>query len=180
MKEKIIIINNNFKENSKKYKNFNLIQGIILVILGITGLFFDSKILLRLAVYVFPILVLTHAAKVLVNAFSVRKTDIKSFWFMIIQSFLLLICSFYVIINPFDTLQYLVVSAGVLLIVNSIVQFVFTKGSIIPAASTIIGVLCIIFPSQIIDIFYTIILVIMLIVGVFKISIATFINRINR
>lgn len=180
MKEKIVIINNDFKENIKKYKNFNLLQGIILIIVGITGLFFDSKILLRLAVYVFPIFVLSHAAKTLMNAFSIRKTDVKSFWSMIVQTALLLICSIYVIINPFDTLQYLIISIGLLFIINSVVQFIFTKGSIAPVASTVIGVLCLIFPGQIIDIFYTIILVIILIVGIFKVSAATFLTRINR
>lgn len=180
MKEKIIIIGNDFKENVKKYKKFNLLQGIILIIIGITGLFFNSKILLRLAVYMFPILVLSHAVKTLMNALSIRKTDTKSFWSMIIQAFLLFTCAVYVIINPFTTLQYLIISIGVLFIINSVVQFIFTKGSITPVASTIIGVLCLIFPNQIIDIFYTVVLIIILITGIFKLSMATFINRINR
>lgn len=179
MKE-VVIINDNVKENLKKYKNFNLLQGIILIIIGITGLFFDSKILLRLAVYVFPILVLSHVAKILMNAFAIRKTDSKSFWIMLVQALLLFICAGYVIINPFDTLQYLVAGVGLLFIINSVVQFIATKGSIAPVATIVIGVLCLIFPGQIIDIFYTIILVIILIVGVFKLSAATFINTIGR
>lgn len=179
MKENVVIVNNDFKENLKKYKNFNLLQGIILIIIGITGLFFDSKILLRLAVYVFPILVLSNVVKTVMNALSIRKTDVKNFWIMLVQAVLLFVGAVYVIIKPFDTLQYLVIGIGLLFIINSVVNFIATKGSITPVATTIIGVLCLIFPNQIIDIFYTIILVIILIIGVFKLSAATFINKIK-
>lgn len=179
MKE-VVIINDNFKENLKKYKNFNLLQGIILVIIGITGLFFDSKILLRLAVYVFPILVLSHMVKILMSAFAIRKGNIKHFWVMLVQALLLFLGALYVIINPFDTLNYLVMGIGLLFVINSVVQFIFTKGSIAPVATIVVGVLCLIFPNQIIDIFYTIILVIILIVGVFKLSAVTFATKINR
>lgn len=179
MKE-VVIIKDDFKEHLKKYKNFNLLQGIILILIGITGLFFDSKILLRLAVYVFPILVLSHMVKILMSAFAIRKENIKHFWVMLVQALLLFLGALYVIINPFDTLNYLVMGIGLLFVINSVVQFIFTKGSIAPVATIVIGLLCLIFPNQIIDIFYTIILVIILIVGVFKLSAATFVTKINR
>lgn len=178
--KQVIINNDQFKENLKKYRNFNLIQGIILIVIGVTGLFFNSKILLRMAVYVFPIFILSYVVKIIMMAFQIRKTDTKMFWVMIVQALLLFIGSVYVIINPFDTLQYLIVGVGVLFIVNSIVKFISTKGSITPVATTVIGVLCLIFPNQIIDIFYTIVLIIILIVGIFKLSAATFILKINR
>ena len=90
MKKKVIIVNNNFteslKESFRKFKLFNLIQGIILIIIGVAGLFFNAKIILRLAVYVLPLLLLSYVAKTLIMAYPLRKSDFKTFIVMIIQA----------------------------------------------------------------------------------------------
>ena len=177
MKEEMVIINNSFKDNMKKYRNFNFIQGILLIIIGICGLFFESKILLRLVVYILPLLLFSHVAKICMIAHSIRKTDFKNFCLMVIQAIILIISAVYIIINPFDTLQYLVMCLGALLIITSAIKIVYTKGSAYPIASVIFGILCLLVPSQLIDIFYTVVLVFVLTIGIFKLSAATFASK---
>ena len=183
MNKNIIITSGSFtdniKESFRKFKLFNLIQGIILIIIGISGLFLNAKIFLRLAVYVLPLLLLSYVAKTVILAYPLRKTDIKNFSIMIIQSILLLISALYVIFYPFDTLQYLVMGIGVLLVLDSVVKFIYTKGSIYPVTSTILGLLCLVFPNELINIFYKAILAIILFIGIFKISAATFFSRVS-
>lgn len=181
MEKKVVIVNGGFKEafkeNIKKYKLFNLVQGIILLIIGISGLFFNSKIFLRLAVYVLPLLLLSYTAKNVIMAIAIRKDDPKSFWIIICQSILLFISAIYVIFFPFNTLNYLVTGIGVLLVLDSVVKFIYTSGSVYPITSTILGLLCLVFPSQIVNIFYKFALAIILIIGLLKISAATFAAR---
>lgn len=184
MKKNVIIVNNGFtdnlKESFRKFRLFNLIQGIILIIIGVTGLFFNAKIFLRLAVYVLPLLLLSYVAKTVMMAIPIRKSDFKSFVVMIIQAFLLLVSAIYVIFYPFDTLQYLVMGIGVLLVMDSVVKFIYTEGSVYPVTSTILGLLCLVFPNQLINIFYKAVLAFILIIGIFKISSATFFLRVKK
>ena len=183
MKKKVIIVNNNFteslKESFRKFKLFNLIQGIILIIIGVAGLFFNAKIILRLAVYVLPLLLLSYVAKTLIMAYPLRKSDFKTFIVMIVQATMLLISAIYVIFYPFDTLQYLIMGIGVLLVMDSVVKFIYTQGSIYPVTSTILGLLCLVFPSQLINIFYKAVLAFILLLGLFKLSAATFLARVK-
>ena len=183
MEKNVVIVHGGFKEafkeNIKKYKLFNLIQGIILLIIGISGLFFNSKIFLRLAVYVLPLLLLSYTAKMIIMALAIRKDDSKSFWIMICQSILLFISAIYVIFFPFNTLNYLVTGIGVLLVLDSVVKFIYTSGSVYPITSTILGLLCLVFPNEIINIFHKLALAIILIIGLLKISAATFAARID-
>lgn len=183
MKKNVVIVNGSFtdnlKESFRKFKIFNLIQGIILIIIGIAGLFFNAKIFLRLAVYVLPLLLLSYVAKTIVMAYPLRKTDMKNFSIMMVQSIILLISAIYVIFYPFDTLQYLIMGIGVLLVLDSVVKFIYTEGSIYPVTSTILGLLCLVFPNQLINIFYKAVLAIILLLGIFKVSAATFFTRVS-
>ena len=68
---------------------------------------------------------------------------------------------------------------GVLLVMDSVVKFIYTEGSIYPVTSTILGLLCLVFPSQLINIFYKAVLAFILLLGLFKLSAATFFARVK-
>ena len=64
MKKNIIIEGDKFqKEYKKQYKKeliYELILGVLLIVIAVLGLFFGSKLLLKMGIIIFPLLILSY------------------------------------------------------------------------------------------------------------------------
>ena len=78
LKKNIVIDGDKFqKEYKNQYKKeliTDLVQGIILLLISCSGLFFGSKLLLKIIIYIFPLFILTYA----INLFSMGMSSIKN------------------------------------------------------------------------------------------------------
>lgn len=162
---KTVIYVNNYKKNYLK----DLILGIILVLVSISGLFMNSKLILKILMYLVPIGLLLYSLNIYKMAFNLRKTDPKHFVIFLIQALILTLLAIYVLIFPIKSLSYIIIIFGVFLIVSGINQMMLTKSSMLSFPSFFIGILCLLFSNQIINTFYTLFLIIILCVGLSKI-----------
>lgn len=166
MMKTIIYTNNyNFKKNYLK----DLIFGIVLVILSVMGLFMNSKLILKLFMYIVPIGLLLYSANVYKMAFNLRKTDAKHFIIFLLQAIFLTLLAVYVLIFPIESLNYIIIVLGIILIINSINQMIITSIPALSFTPFFIGILCLIFSNQIINTFYTLFLIIIMLVGISKV-----------
>lgn len=165
MKTIIYTNNYNFKKNYLK----ELILGIILVTLSIMGLFMNSKIILKLFMYIIPIGLLLYSINIYKMAFNLRKTDTKHFVIFLLQAIFLTLLAIYVLIFPIESLNYIIIVLGIILIINSINQMIITSSVALAFTPFFIGILCLIFSNQIINTFYTLFLIIVMLVGISKI-----------
>lgn len=164
---KTIIYTNNydFKKNYLK----DLIFGIVLVILSVMGLFMNSKLILKLFMYIIPIGLLLYSANIYKMAFNLRKTDAKHFIIFLLQAIFLTLLAVYVLIFPIESLNYIIIVLGIILIINSINQMIITSIPALSFTPFFIGILCLIFSNQIINTFYTLFLIIIMLVGISKV-----------
>ncbi len=158
----------NFKKN-KTQKLFDLMIGIILIIIAISGLFFGSTWLLKLFTYTIPIILLINAIKIFKIAKLIRKTDLKNFIIFIIQVIILIVGALYIIFFPLESLNYIIIILGIVYILNSINNIILTSANAFSFFPFLIGIICILFSKQIINTFYTLALIIMLFIGIAKI-----------
>lgn len=165
MKTIIYTNNYNFKKNYLK----DLIFGIVLVILSVMGLFMNSKLILKLFMYIVPIGLLLYSANVYKMAFNLRKTDAKHFIIFLLQAIFLTLLAVYVLIFPIESLNYIIIVLGIILIINSINQMIITSIPALSFTPFFIGILCLIFSNQIINTFYTLFLIIIMLVGISKV-----------
>lgn len=165
MKTIIYTNNYNFKKNYLK----DLIFGIVLVILSVMGLFMNSKLILKLFMYIIPIGLLLYSANIYKMAFNLRKTDAKHFIIFLLQAIFLILLAVYVLIFPIESLNYIIIVLGIILIINSINQMIITSIPALSFTPFFIGILCLIFSNQIINTFYTLFLIIIMLVGISKV-----------
>ncbi len=165
MKTIIYTNNYNFRKNYLK----DLIFGIVLVILSVMGLFMNSKLILKLFMYIVPIGLLLYSANIYKMAFNLRKTDTKHFIIFLLQAIFLTLLSVYVLIFPIESLNYIIIVLGIILIINSINQMIITSIPALSFTPFFIGILCLIFSNQIINTFYTLFLIIIMLVGISKV-----------
>ena len=161
----IIYTNINFKRN-KKREVFDLILGIIFIIIGFSGLFLGSTFVLKLVTYIIPLILIISAIKTYKLSYSLKKTDFKHCIVFLIQAIILTILSIYIIIFPLKSLNYIVIILGVLSLLNSLNQMFISNIKTISFIPFVIGILCILFSNQIINTFYTLFL---LFIGVSKV-----------
>lgn len=173
MKKNVIIDGDKFqKEYKKQYQKeliTNLIQGIILLIIAISGLFFGSKILLQLVIYIFPLFILTYAINLLsmgLTTIKIRRNQGISF---LIQAALYTFFAIYILINPIESLGFVLIIIGITIVINAVIKMLYFP-NYFPIGSIICGGLLILFSETLIDIFYTIVMVFLLIYGCSKIS----------
>ena len=161
----VIYVNNN-----RKSSIIDLIIGIILFIISFTGLFMESKFILKLVMYLIPIGLLLYAINTYKIAFSLRKTDKKHFIIFLLQAIILTLGSLYVIYYPIESLNYIIIFIGTILIINSINTMMLTGSSALSFMPFLIGILLILFSNLIIDTFYTLFLIVLLFVSISKIT----------
>ncbi len=173
LKKDIIIDGDKFqKEYKHQYKKeliTDLVQGIILLIISCSGLFFGDKLLLKLIIYIFPIFILTYS----VNLFSLGIGTIKrhkrqsiSFF---IQSLFFALFAIYIFFNPISSLGFVFVALGVVILLNAIIKMIYFP-NYVPLGSLIGAGLLILFADTLINLFYTMVMIILLFFGISKIS----------
>lgn len=172
----VIYINDNKKRKNKGLGD--LIIGILFLIIAFTGLFMNSKFILKLVMYLIPIALLLYSIHILKLAFSLRKTDKKHFIIFLLQGILIILGALYVIIFPIESLNYIIIFIGALIIINSINTMLLTGSRFLTFTPFLTGILLILFSNQIINTFYTIFLIILLFVGISKVT--SFIYKIKK
>lgn len=181
MKKNIIIDGDKFqKEYKRQFKKeliTDLVLGIIFLIISISGLFFGDKLLLKLFVYIIPLFILTYA----VNLFSLgigtinsNKNQSISFF---IQSLCFTLFAVYIFFNPISSLSFVLVIIGAIILVNTIIKMLYFP-NYLPISSLLSAGLLILFSDFLIDLFYTIVMIFLLFIGISKIM--KFVNSIKK
>lgn len=181
MKKNIIIDGDKFQ---KEYKNqyrkeliTDLIQGILFLIFSCSGLFFGSKLLLSIVIYIIPLFILIYSINLFSMGFSIFKNDKRKSITFFIQSLMFVLFAIYIFLNPIKSLNYVLVIIGAVIITNAIIKAIYFP-NYFPVGSFIFGGILIIFSEALINFFYTIAMFILLFFGVSKIS--KFIYALNK
>jgi len=162
---KTIIYTNNF---NNKGKITELILGIVMILVALSGLFMGSTLLLKLIMYILPVILLLYSIKPYKMAFYFFKKNIKRFLIFIIQAIILTISAIYILFYPVESLNYIIIIIGVLSLINSINNMILTNSKYFSFLPFLFGTICILFSNQIISIFYTLLLLFILFIGVSK------------
>ena len=144
-----IIYTNNF---NKKNKISELILGIIMIILAVTGLFMDSKLILKLVMYIIPFIMLLYTIKPYKMASYFFKKDTKRFIVFLVQAIIITISALYILFFPIESLNYIIIVIGILLIINSINNMLLTTKTL-SFFPFLFGIICILFSNGIINTF---------------------------
>lgn len=163
--------------SSKKGNIFDLILGILMIITAFSGLFMGSTLVLKLIMYIFPIIILLYSIKPYKIAFYFFKKNIKRFVAFIIQAIFLTISALYILFFPVESLNYIIIFIGILLIINSINNMLLTNSKGLSFIPFLFGAVCVLFSNQIISFFYTILLIFILFTGISKIITYNYYNK---
>ena len=172
----VIFVNNDFK---KKNGLGDLIIGLILFAISFSGLFMGSKFILKLVMYLVPFGLLLYALNILRIALSLIKTDKRHFVIFLIQAILIITGAIYVILFPIESLNYIIIFIGGIIIINSINTMLLTGTTFFSFGPFLIGILLILFSNSIINTFYKLFLIVLLFISISKIT-KFFINLKNR
>ena len=168
MNKNVIIEGDKFqKEYKKQYKKevgYELFLGILLIVISISGLFFGSKLLLKMGIIIFPLLILCYGIKLLLISLSLLKNFPKQASSFIIQALLAFIIAIYIILNPIETLSLILIIAGAFIVANSIVK-ILLFGSYVPVTTLLLGILLMLFSNELINIMYYFVMVLVLMAG---------------
>lgn len=165
---KTVIYVNNSNYNKRKDIS-DLILGILFTLLSFTGLFMDSKLILKLVMYLIPIALILYSFHLYKLAFALKRTDKKHFSIFLIQGIILSLIAIYVLIFPIQSLNYILIFIGVILIINSINKMMLAGTTPFSFFPFLLGILLMLFSSQIINTFYTLFLIVLLFTGISKI-----------
>lgn len=160
-----IIYTNKTKKPEDKYTT--LVKGILALIVSISGLCFNSKLILKLFVYIFPIVLIIYASSILRKALYCLTKNKKESISFLVKGLIPLFIAIYIIFNPINTLSLIISIVGALILVNALWSFLII--GYIPISQIIIGLLCVAFSNVIINTFYTLFLIILLVYGIYKI-----------
>ena len=181
LKKNIIIDGDKFqKEYKAQYRKeliTDLIQGILLLVISCAGLFFGSKLLLKIIIYIFPLFILTYAINLFSMGISAIKNNQNQGISFFIQAAIFALFAVYIFFNPIDTLGFVLVVLGIAILANAVIKMIYFP-NYMPIGSFIGGMLLILFSDFLIDIFYSIVMVFLLMFGISKIS--KFIYSINK
>ena len=168
MKKNIIIEGDKFqKEYKKQYKKeliYELILGVLLIVIAISGLFFGSKLLLKMGIIIFPLLILSYGIKLLLISMSLFRNFPKQASSFLIEAFLTFIIAIYIIINPIETLSFILIIAGAFIVASSIMK-IMLFGSYVPVTTLLLGILLMLFSNELINIMYYFVMVLVLMAG---------------
>lgn len=158
-----------YKEQYRKDLITDLIQGIILLIISCAGIFFGSKLLLKLIIYIFPIFILTYAVNLFSMGLGAMKTNSKQGISFFIQAIIFALFAIYIFLNPISSLGYVLVVLGIIILVNAFIKMLYFP-NYLPIGSFIGGIFLITFADALINVFYTIVMIFLMLYGISKIS----------
>lgn len=161
------IIYTNKRKNKNEDKYTVLAKGILALLVSIAGLCFNSKLILKLFVYIFPIGLIIYSATILKKAIYCLSKNKKEGISFLIKGLIPLTIALYIIFNPINTLSLIITIVGSLILVNALWSFLIM--GYLPISQIIIGLICALFSQTIIDTFYTLFLIFVLIYGIYKV-----------
>ncbi len=171
-KKNIIIEGDKFqKEYKEQYKKdiiLNIVQAVILLIISISGIL-GSKFLLKVGIIIFPVLLLSYAINSLTIAYDLKNINKNKAIGLLVESILIILIALYIIFNPINVINMAITLIGIIVLINGFIRMIYYPNSL-PVGSLILGIILILFSSQLIDILYTVLMVILLIYGIIKMS----------
>jgi len=173
LKKNIIIDGDKFqKEYKSQYRKeliTDLVQGIIFLIIGGSGIFLGSKLLLKIIIYIVPLFILTYAVNLFSMGLSIFKHKKRQAISFFIQALVFALFAIYIFFNPIKSLGFVFVIFGISIISNAIIKMIYFP-NYLPISSFIAGGLMILFSEALVNFFYTIVMVFLLFYGFNKIS----------
>ena len=173
LKKDIIIDGDKFqKEYKRQYRKeliTDLVQGILLIVIALCGLFLGDALLLKLAIYIFPLFILTYAVNLFSMGLGVGKKNQKQAISFFIQAVIFAGIAIYIFLNPFGSLGFVLVVLGGIIIANAVIKMIYFP-NYTPVGSIICGLFLMVFADSLIKFFYTIAMIIILMIGISKIS----------
>lgn len=148
-----------YKDQYKKDLVFSIILGVILIVLAASGLF-GSKLLLKIGIVLFPVLMIIYATNLLTIGLSMYKKYKHQARTYFLQALLVALIAIYIIINPIETLNWIIILVGIFIIASGLVKMLYFPGYI-PVLSFVGGGLLILFSNIIIEFIYFIVLIIL-------------------
>ncbi len=180
MKKNVVIDGDKFqKEYKEQYQKellTDLIQGIIITIIAVAGLFFGSNLLLKLVIYIFPILIMTYAVNLFSMGLPVIKVQRNQGISFFVQAALITLLALYILFNPIDSLGFVLIILGALIIANAVIKMIYFP-NYLPISSFICGGLLMLFSEALINLFYMVVMIFLLIYGVSKIGRAIYVMK---
>jgi len=162
---KTIIISN---YNKNKPAISNLIFGILMILISLSGLFMGSTLVLKLLMYIFPVIILICSIKPYKMAIYFLKKDLKRFIIFITQAVFFTLSAIYMLFFPTESLNYIIIGIGILTLISNINNMILYSKNRLSFTSFIFSAICILFSKQIINMFYTILLLFILFLGISK------------
>lgn len=173
MKKNIIIDGDKFqKEYKAQYRKeliTDLVQGILLLIIAFCGLFLGDALLLKLAIFIFPIFILTYAINLLSMGLGVIKYNQKQGITFFMQAIIFAGIAIYIFLNPIKSLGFILVVLGGIIIANAIIKMIYFP-NYTPVGSIVCGLFLMIFADLLIKFLYTIAMIFIMMYGIAKIS----------
>ena len=173
LKKNIIIDGDKFqKEYNNQYRKeliTDLVQGILFIVIAGAGLFFGDKLLLKLFIYIFPLFILTYAVNLFSLGIGALKKHMNQAIAFFIQSVIYTLFAIYIFLNPISSLGYVLVIIGAIILANAIIKMIYFP-NYVPLGSLIGAGLLILFADSLINIFYTIVMIFLLLFGISKIN----------
>ena len=171
------------KERIKYTKNLSLFEGILFAVIGLVSLFFDRSIGQITLLFIFPILIISIALELFFLADRYKELDTKRWILLLIEGFILLFGAVYFIFNPVEMAELFIKWIGVLIIFRSLMKLVILPNKLVEEyvliiLSFLLGLALILFTSTVLNTLYTIILIVFVVYGVFKIVWSLLLNKI--
>lgn len=159
---KTIIYNN---QNENKWTI--LAKGLIATIIGILGLILDTKIILKLVIYILPLLLITYSIPEYKKAIYFLNKNKKEFISRTVKSTIPILIAIYIIIHPINSLNLVIIIIGVIQLINAL-WLLFIENTL-KLSSILLGIICICLSELIINTFYSLFLIVLLAYGIYQI-----------
>lgn len=171
------------KDRIKYTKNLSLFEGILFTIVGLVSLFFDRSIGEITLLFIFPILIISMALEIFFLADRYKELDTKRWILLLVEGFLLLFGAVYFIFNPVEVASLFIKWIGILIIFRALMKLVILPNKLLEeyiliAILFLVGLFLVLFTSTVLDVLYTIILIVFVVYGIIKIVWSLFLNKI--
>lgn len=163
------------KERLSYEKWISLFEGILLVIVGAVSILFDSSIGELTLLFLFPTALILISLEVFFLADKYRELDISRWILLLIEGFLILGLAVYFVFKPIEVSENLVKWVGIIIMFKNIMKIVILPNKLISEyvifiLSILFGLFFVLFTPLVIDVLYTIILILFIVFGVIKIA----------
>ncbi len=118
---------NMVRETKKSTLIFNIISGFLLLIIGITGLFFKPLQTAYSVTWAFGFIFMVSGIATAISSFTLKKQEIKQWWLILVQGIATAFIGFYLMRYTLLEVTTLVYLFGIFLISFTIVKIIATR-----------------------------------------------------